>query len=107
MNKVSMGTRFKEARLKKGLTQEVLAELTNSGATYISDIERGVKFPSMALFIRLVNVLDVSADYILSGELNSGKQFIYNDLTEKLEKLTPQQRENVSSIIDAYIKTLK
>lgn len=34
MNKVSIGTRLKEARLKKGLTQEVLAELTNIGATY-------------------------------------------------------------------------
>ena len=107
MDKVAMGARFKEARLQKGLTQETLAELIGSGTTYISDIERGAKFPSMSLFIRLVNALDVSSDFILRGEVNAGKAFVYDELTRKLEDLTPQQRENVSVMIDAYLKTLK
>ncbi len=107
MDKAAMGARFKEARIKKGLTQEALAELTDSGTTYISDIERGAKFPSMALFIRMVNALDVSSDFILRGEINAGKNYIYDELTQKLDGLTPQQRENVSVMIDAYLKTLK
>lgn len=107
MDKVTMGARFKHARINKKLTQEALGELCDCGTTYISDIERGAKFPSMALFIRLVNALDVSSDFILRGELNSGKSYLYDELTKKLEDLTPQQRENVSLMIDAYIKTLK
>jgi len=54
-----------------------------------------------------VNALDVSSDFILRGELNSGKSYVYDELTKKLENLTPQQRENVSVMIDAYLKTLK
>lgn len=107
MDKVTMGARFKQARLSKKLTQEALGEMCDCGTTYISDIERGAKFPSMALFIRLVNALDVSSDFILRGELNSGKSYVYDELTKKLEDLTPQQRENVSMMIDTYIKTLK
>lgn len=107
MDKATMGARFKQARLSKGLTQEALGEMCDCGTTYISDIERGAKFPSMSLFIRMVNALDVSSDFILRGELNSGKTYVYDELTRKLENLTPQQRENVSMMIDAYLKTLK
>lgn len=107
MDKAAMGARFKEGRIKNGPTQEARAELTDSGTTYISDIERGAKFPSMALFIRMVNALDVSSDFILRGEVNAGKNYIYDELTQKLDDLSPQQRENVSVMIDAYLKTLK
>ena len=99
MDKVAIGARFRQARLKKGLTQEALAEKADSGTTYISDIERGARLPSLSLFVRLVGALDVSSDYILSGELNSG--------TRKLDDLTPQEREKVSVMIDAFIKTIK
>lgn len=48
MDKVTMGARFKQARLNKHLTQEALGEMCDCGTTYISDIERGAKFPSNA-----------------------------------------------------------
>lgn len=107
MDKVAIGARFRQARLKKGLTQEALAEMADSGTTYLSDIERGARLPSLSLFVRLVSALDVSSDYILSGELNSGKEYVYDDLTRKLDELTPQEREKVSVMIDAFIKTIK
>ena len=107
MNTTAMGARFKQARLQKGLTQEALGELCDCGTTYVSDIERGAKFPSMSLFIRMVNALDVSADFILRGSIHAGKAYVYDELTRKLESLTPPQRENVALIIDAYLKTLQ
>lgn len=45
MDKITMGARFKQARLNKHLTQEALGELCDCGTTYISDIERGAKLP--------------------------------------------------------------
>ena len=107
MDKMAMGARLKQSRRKKKLTQAKLAEAVNSSATYISDIERGVKIPSLSLFIQILNTLDISSDFILQGELNTAKTFIYDDLTKKLEKLTPQQRNYISTMIDAYIKTLE
>lgn len=107
MNKTEMGARIREARSKCNMTQEELAEKVNRIPTYISDIERGAKFPSLSLFIEIVEVLNVSADYILRGELESGKKYIYDEMTKKLENLTPKQRLGAMNILDAYIKNLK
>lgn len=106
MDKVAIGSRLREARNMVKLTQEQLAEKVGIGTTYISDIERGAKFPSLSLFIKIVDALGVSSDYILRGEIEAGKNCVYDDITKKLEGLSPKQRLAVAELIDTYIKTL-
>ncbi|MBP3627122.1 MAG: helix-turn-helix transcriptional regulator [Clostridia bacterium] len=106
MNKVAIGSRLREARSMVKLTQEQLAEKVGIGTTYISDIERGAKFPSLNLFIKIVDALGVSSDFILRGEIEAGKNCVYDDITKKLDGLTPKQRLAVAELIDTYIKTL-
>lgn len=107
MEKKSLGKRIREARLNKKYTQEVLAEKADIGVMYLGEIERGVKMPSLKVFIRLVEALEVSADYILRNELSSGKDFVFDELTRKLEGLTPAQRKTAASILNAYIDNLE
>jgi len=107
MDKISIGVRLKESRLISGITQEQLAEKVGVNTSYISDIERGAKFPSMSLFIKIVDVIGASADYILRGEIEAGKNCIYDSITKMLEPLTPKQRLNVENLIETYIKTLE
>ena len=106
MDKGAIGSRLKEARNMAHLTQEQLSEKVGIGTTYLSDIERGAKFPSLRLFISLVNALDISSDYILCGEIEAGKNYLSNDIAKKLEGLTPKQRLALSELIDTYIKNL-
>ena len=106
MDKVAIGSRLREARNMVKLTQEQLAEKVGIGTTYISDIERGAKFPSLSLFIQIVDALGVSSDYILRGEIEAGKICVYDDITKKLDGLAPKQRLAVAELIDTYIKTL-
>ena len=106
MKKAAIGARLREARNQRKLTQEQLAEMLDIGTTYISDIERGAKFPSLSLFIKIVDALGVSSDYILRGEIEAGKNCIYDEITKKLDGLTPKQRLGVADLIDAYIKNL-
>lgn len=73
---------------------------------YLGEIERGVKMPSMKSFIKIIEALDISADYILRDELRSGKAYVYDEITQKLEGLTPKQRRGAIEILDAYLKTL-
>lgn len=103
MDKAAMGARLREARNKRNLTQEQLAERVNKVTTYISDIERGAKSPSLGLFIEIVNALNVSSDYVLRGEIEAGKQCVYNEITKKLDNLTPKQRLAVEDLINIYI----
>ena len=106
MEKKALGKRIREARLNKKYTQEVLAEKAGIGLMYLGEIERGVKMPSLKVFIKLVEALEVSADYVLRNELSSGKEYVFDELTKKLEGLTPSQRKTATSIIDAYIDNL-
>lgn len=101
------GKRLRAVRKEKGLTQEMVAEQLDTSPSYLSDIERGVKSPSLSTFIRLLEILDVSADYILQGSLDSAKVYMYKDMQERLDYLTPKQRQFISDYIDLYIKSLE
>jgi len=65
-----------------------------------------MKTPSLNTFIVIINALDVSADYILRGTSNVGKSYLYDEIAEKLDKLTPPQRQFVADFIDVYSKSL-
>ncbi len=106
MDKISLGSKIREARASKGYTQQELSRMADINEMYLSEIERGVKMPSMNVFIKLIVALDVSADYILRDVSPSGKEHVYDELTRKLDGLTPQQRKTASDILDAYIRNL-
>lgn len=106
MDKAELGKRIREARNNAGLTQEVLAEKADIGVMYLGEIERGLKMPSLKIFIKLVEALDISADYLLRDEVSAGKTFVYDEITQKLEGLTPKQRKGAVDILNAYLKTL-
>lgn len=106
MDKKSLGLKIREARLKKGYTQEVLAEKADIGVMYIGEIERGIKMPSMKVFIKIVEALDISADYVLRDEISSGKEYVFDEITEKLKDLSPKQRKTAFDILSAYVQNL-
>ena len=106
MDKVSLGNKIREARTMKGYTQQELSRIADIGEMYLSEIERGVKMPSMNVFIKLIIALDISADYVLRDEIPSGKEFVYDELTQRLDGLTPQQRKTAAAILHAYISNL-
>lgn len=106
MDRISMGKRIREARIRKGYTQLTLAEKAGIGEMYISEIERGKKMPSMNLFVKIISALDISADYVLRDEIPTGKDFIYEEVAELLDGLTPKQRRGAVDILDAYVRNL-
>ena len=64
----SAGRRLKEARIRAGLSQRELAGDSCTGA-YISRLELGDRIPSIQLLRQLGKRLDVSADYLATGDL--------------------------------------
>lgn len=107
MERTEIGRRIREARLKKGFTQQALAEAAGIGEMYISQIERGVKMPSLNLFVKIISALDISSDFVLRDTLPTGKNFVYDEVAELLDELTPKQRRGAVDILDAYVRSLK
>ncbi len=56
----NLGTKLKSLRLKKNISQEKFAELTDLDRTYISGLERGLRNPSFLILKRLAKSLDVN-----------------------------------------------
>lgn len=106
MDKAALGKKLREVRQEKGYTQHALAESAGIGNVYLGEIERGLKMPSLNIFIKLIEALDISADYILRDELSSGEQYIYDEITQKLKNLTPKQRKTAADILAAYLHNL-
>lgn len=52
------GQRLRELRLKRDLTQQAMANLCATSKPFISDLERGVKVPSLTMILRLAAALD-------------------------------------------------
>ena len=59
------GLNVKIARLKKGLTQEQLAELMNIHLTYIARIETGKINMSLGKILELANTLNIDRNKLL------------------------------------------
>jgi len=56
-----LGENVRRERLLKGLTQEQLAFEANMKRSYVSDLERGVRNPSVQALGRLAEALGVEA----------------------------------------------
>ena len=56
----AIGQTVRELRLRKGLSQEQLADDIDSHQVYISEIERGLKEPSLSFLMKLSNLMGMS-----------------------------------------------
>lgn len=106
MDRVALGKRIREARNKLRFTQEVLAEKADIAVTYLGEIERGEKTPSLDVLINIAESLEVSCDYLLRDSVEAGTVYVDADISRKLSSLTRKQRIAAESILDAYIKSL-
>ena len=61
------GRRLRELRQTRDLTQEALAEAADLSGNYISDLELGLKVPSLTIIVRLSQALDVGAADLLAA----------------------------------------
>ncbi len=62
-----VGKRIKDSRLCLSLSQMQLAERVNISVPYLSNIEGGVKQPSLEILILIANELRVTVDELLAG----------------------------------------
>lgn len=107
MKLATIGKNVRKYRLMKKLRQEDLAEKAGLTTNYNGMVERGEKIPSLETFIKILNALGVSADMVLSEVLDTGYTVKNSMLNEKLEKLTPEDRDRIYEVLDTLIKQSK
>lgn len=63
--RILFGQKLRKLRLERGLTQEGLADLADMHFTYVGQIERGLRNPSLINLFRLAKALKISSDKLL------------------------------------------
>lgn len=91
---IQMGSRIRKARLQAGLTQEAFAELLNLGPKHISAMERGTVGLSMETLQNICQVLHVSADTLLFGDIEKSPADALSDLGGFLPKNLPRWKKS-------------
>lgn len=95
-----MGERIFARRRQLRMTQEELADKMDVSTQMISYAESGRKAIRPENLIKLCAVLDVSADYILTGRVSSLE---CDRIVSKLACLSPSELTCVEEIIDRCI----
>ncbi len=61
-----VGDTIRELRKEKHLSQEKLADAIDSHQVYISEIEKGIKLPSLTIINNIAKAFDVSLTHFMS-----------------------------------------
>lgn len=98
---ILVGNNIKRERLKAGYTQEKFSELVGIGTKSLSAIERGTVGVSLTTLLKICKVLSISSNSLLFE--NTPKNDIQS-ITERLERLTPEQFEIANEILCKVIE---
>lgn len=99
-----IGRRIQLFRKKKKLTQEQLAEMINVSPNHLSAIERGVYGVKLDTLIRIMNILDCTADDIFADVLSCGYKIKASRLSDELKQLSAKDQSVILSLVDIMIK---
>ena len=104
MKRSDLGKRIHEVRKDRGLTADKLSELCSINATYLRQIESGVKMPSLPVFVDICNALRISPDYLLQDELSDNEVSKIKELEELWKDTTPSKQELALAIIKTVLE---
>lgn len=65
---MTLAENIAEARKARNLSQSDFARMLEVHQTYISQLEKGLKLPSLDVLVRMADVLDCSVDTLLGRD---------------------------------------
>lgn len=107
MDNKSIGKRISLARKEKKITGEQLSEACNINATYLRQIESGLKTPSLPVFVTLCNELDVSPDYLLHDLLKNPYSSGADLICDLYDNATPKEITLITAMIRCALDHLE
>lgn len=103
MKEKGLGKHINDVRKDQGFTSDKLSEMCSINATYLRQIESGVKIPSLPVFIDICNALNISPDYLLQDDLVPNEITTIRELADLWENASPHQQEMAASMIRAAL----
>ncbi|MDD5946692.1 MAG: helix-turn-helix transcriptional regulator [Oscillospiraceae bacterium] len=93
LNYVLIGTRIRQYREDKSLSQEELADNAGISWRHLNYVEHGERKISVDVLIALANALDATADDLLADHLNGSNTTLKEEAIDLLHDSTPPQKK--------------
>ena len=108
MNSITntFGFRLKHLRKKAGLSQEQLALTAELAPSFVGEVERNLKRPSLESIEKLATALEISVPELLSYDLETyetSTAYIQKEIMIQLENCTPEESAQLSRILKYII----
>lgn len=94
-----IGERIRIRRNQLKLTQQQICAKIDITQTHYSNIENGKTGLSLEMLMKLCEILDISADYILTGKISNKSESL---LVEYYNKLNEKQKHYITQHIKLF-----
>lgn len=98
------GDIFREYRLKKGYTQEEIAEKLGISSKYISRVENGIQGVSDETLIKYINILEIEPNKLYSCFLDNENIRRQIEILEKINNLPEKSLQFLDEFLDFILK---
>lgn len=102
LNMKEIGKRISDRRKKLGIKQNILAEKLDISNNHMSGIENGKATPSVALFVKICDELNVTLDFLLLGSMHSNR--VSKDASDLLQKCSDQEIEMIMQLVQHFVE---
>ena len=102
-----IGSRIREVRKSKHLSQNALAEIIDISPSHMSDIENGKKNISLDIFMRVTEALQVSADWLLRTNIPSVANLQLGEIGEILSDCSASETQALIKMLRTMKATLR
>lgn len=100
-----IGSRIKQARLAKNMTQEDLADKIDISVAFLSRVERGNSHINLKRLNQLCGLLDVTEGYLLNGASSSSQNYLDKEFTDLIKSVSPEKQKLIYNVAKTIAET--
>ena len=100
-----IGSRIKQARLAKNMTQEDLADKIDISVAFLSRVESGNSHINLKRLNQICGLLDVSEGYLLNGASSSSENYLDKEFTDLIKSVSPEKQKLIYNVAKTIAET--
>lgn len=94
-----IGSRIRDVRLSRGMSQSALAEKANISLPHVSEIELGKSNMRLSTFIKVAEALQVSADDLIRLDVPNVHGLYQTEFASLLDGCSPGEIDSIIKIV--------
>lgn len=100
-----IGSRIRQARLAKNMTQEDLSEQIDISVAFLSRVERGNSHLNLKRLNQICGILDVSEGYLLNGAASDSDYYLDKEFSDLLKKCSPEKQKLIYEVAKTIVES--